>query len=141
MELDYLVVCKKSLKSPKEMILSTYCMKLKLLWDQYADVKSGTKCICDTSVAHLSDENNLMLMQLLMGLSDKYSTVMSNILMTTPLPSVMTTFNLVLQEEYHKYFRVGYDKSSAVSATNKFFKKSKAKNINLKCTIVEVKNI
>lgn len=59
--------------------MSTYYMKLKLLWDQYADIKFGTKCICATSIPYICDENNLKLIQFLMGLNDKYSTVRSNI--------------------------------------------------------------
>lgn len=116
--------------------VSNYYTKLKLLWDQYADVKSGTKCICDASISNISDENNLKLMQFLMGLNDKFAAVRSSILMTVPLPSVMIAFNLVSQEESHKSLssRAVTDKSPVVFVANKFFKKSKAKNLNLKCT-------
>lgn len=56
--------------------------------------------------------------------------------MITPLLSVMTAFNFVSQEESHKSlsFRVGSDKSPIVFDANKTFKKSKAKNLHMKCT-------
>ena len=92
--------------------------------------------MCAASANNLADENNLKLMQFLMGLSEKYSAVRSNILMTTPLPSVMVAFNLVSQEESHKSLSSRSstektEKSPVVFAVNKSFKKSKAKNMNL----------
>lgn len=71
-----------------------------------------------------------------MELNDKYVAIRSNILMTSLLPSVMVTFNLVSQEESHKSLssRIDIEKPSAIFSANKSFKKSKAKNLNLKCT-------
>lgn len=65
-------------------------------------------------------------MQFLMGLNEKYSAVRSNILMTSPLPSIMIAFNLVSQEESHKSIssRVSSEKSeksAAVFAVNEVF--------------------
>lgn len=116
--------------------VSVYYVKLKMLWDQYADVKFGTKCTCAVYEINISDENNLKLMQFLMGLNDKYAVVRSNILMISPLPSVITAFNLVSQEESHRSLSSKHvsDKSSAVFVANKTFKKFKAKNLNLKCS-------
>lgn len=100
-------------------------MKLKLLWDQYAEVKTGARCNCVASVNNLVDENNMKLMQFLMGLNEKYCVVRSNILMTFPLPTVMVAFNLVSQEESHKFLssRSSTEKSPVVFAVNKSFKK------------------
>lgn len=134
----YSIVQEISKTSQGNDSVSVYYMKLKLLWDQYAEVKTGTRCNCSASVNHLADENNLKLMHFLMGLNEKYTAVRSNILMTSLLPSVMTAFNIVSQEESYKSLssRIGsekVDKPSAVFAVNKTFKKSKAKNLNLKC--------
>lgn len=71
-----------------------------------------------------------------MVLNDKFAVVRSNILMNVPLPTVISAFNLVSQKESHKSLssRTGFDKPPIVFATNKTFKKFKAKNSNPKCT-------
>lgn len=78
----------------------------------------------------------MKLMQFLMGLNDKFFAVRSSILMIVPLPSVMTAFNLVSQEESHKSIssRPSVEKSTAVFTANKTFKRYKTKNLNLKYT-------
>lgn len=114
-------------------------MKLNLLWDQYVEVKTGARYNCAASVNNMIDENNLKLMQFLMGPNEKYSAVRSNILMTSPLLTVMIAFNLVSQEEFRKSLNSRVDnekseKSFAIFSANKSFKKSKAKNLNVKCS-------
>lgn len=93
----YSIIQDNSKLTQERESVSSYYMKLKLLWDNYADVKTGSKCACVVFVPNLADENNLKLMQFLMRLNDKCSVVRSNILMTSSLPSIMVAFNLVSQ--------------------------------------------
>lgn len=72
-------------------------------------------------------------MQFLMGFNDYYVSVRRNILMRSPLSFIDTAFNLVSQKESHRSLLSGSDKSLSVFTTKKQFK-SKAKNLNLKCS-------
>lgn len=68
-----------------------------------------------------------------MGLNERYFVVRSNILMI--VPSGMIALNFVSQEKSHKSLnsKVGFDKSLPIFYVNKFLKKFKVKNLNLKC--------
>lgn len=53
--------------------------------------------------------------------------------MRSLLPSINTAFNLISQEESHRSLSAGCDKSVSAFVAKKQFK-SKAKNLNLKCS-------
>lgn len=44
-----------------------------------------TRCVCDVTYYALSDEQNLKLMQFIMGLNECYSAIISNNIMIIPL--------------------------------------------------------
>lgn len=59
-------------------------MKLKLLWDEFATIKTSTTCTCAAAIEVQNDEQNVSLMLFLMGINDCYVVVRSNIVMSSP---------------------------------------------------------
>lgn len=56
-------------------------------------------CVCPIKAKLLKDEEEVRVHQFLMGLSDIYVGVRSNILMMQLLPSLDNTYNILLQDE------------------------------------------
>ena len=84
--------------------LMSYYSKLKQLWEELAnfDVVSGCKCgkcECNVAAQLTKKREEEKLHQFLMGLDDMYRVVRSNILSTSPLPSVSKAYSLICQEE------------------------------------------
>lgn len=63
----------------------------------------------------------MRLMQFLMDLNDVYSVIRSNLLMTSPLPTVMHAYNILCQEESHRSLYIGNDKSADAFIVKKTF--------------------
>lgn len=108
-------------------------MKLKSLMDEYSAIKTYTQCIYAAAIDSASEEQIVCLMQFLMGLNDSYFVIRSNILMTSPLPSVILAYNIVSQEKSHKSLSSASNETVVAFVAKKPFK-SKAKNLNLKCS-------
>ncbi|KAG8378338.1 hypothetical protein BUALT_Bualt08G0127000 [Buddleja alternifolia] len=60
-----------------------------MLWDEYSALIACPPCTCDAFTHSQKHEQNLKLMQFLMGLNEKYFAVRSNIMLRVPLPDVM----------------------------------------------------
>ncbi|KAL4591437.1 hypothetical protein LXL04_004402 [Taraxacum kok-saghyz] len=82
--------------------VSEYFNKLNSLWKDYDALTNLTNCSCEASKSNIGHNQQLKLMQFLMGLDDSYSAIKSNILMQDPLPSVRVAFSIVSREESHK---------------------------------------
>lgn len=87
-------------------------MFLKRLWNEYSALKSATKCSWVVANEIVNEEQNVRLMQFLMGLNYSYYVIRSNMFMASPLPSVMHAYNIMSQEESHKSIVIAFDKST-----------------------------
>ncbi|KAM6562322.1 hypothetical protein CsatB_022320 [Cannabis sativa] len=89
----------------KTMSVAIYFGKLKVLWDELANLqplincKCG-KCTCDVGKQHEKRREDDMLQQFLLGLyPEYYAQIRSNILAQDPLPSLNKAYQQVSQEE------------------------------------------
>jgi hypothetical protein len=81
-------------------LVSAYYTKLKSLWDEltsYSDASYGAQ------------QDQLKLMQFLMGLNEFYSAIRRRILLKNLLPSVRQTYSSVSQKEEKKTSRYTYN--------------------------------
>ncbi|XP_057811805.1 uncharacterized protein LOC131026045 [Salvia miltiorrhiza] len=84
--------------------VGAYFTKLRVLWDEYRDYQPVRWCICENCRCNSSRKWNEFQMQecsmqFLIGLNASYSQIRSQIISTTPFPSLSKIFALVLQEE------------------------------------------
>lgn len=79
--------------------ISAYFSKLKQLWDEFSSLVSLPSCDCDTTRTYAEHDQQLKLLQFLMGLNESYTHVRSQMLMMTPLPSVGQAFSIISHEE------------------------------------------
>ncbi|GAV70145.1 LOW QUALITY PROTEIN: UBN2_3 domain-containing protein, partial [Cephalotus follicularis] len=82
--------------------VSVYNTKLKQLWDEYTSLVTLPSYGCETSKAYLEHDQQQKLLQFLMGLHDSYSSIRSQILLMSPLPSVGQAYSIICQEESHR---------------------------------------
>ncbi|XP_060190781.1 uncharacterized protein LOC132620082 [Lycium barbarum] len=91
---------KKSLAhiSQGSLDIASYFTKIKQLWDELASISihSANKCNC---IGGAKFEEEQRVYQFLMGLYEVYVQVRSNILMMKPLPSIDTTYSILLSDE------------------------------------------
>ncbi|KAH0635829.1 hypothetical protein KY289_035744 [Solanum tuberosum] len=80
-----------------------YYTKIKGLWDELdtLNTKAICSCTCDCGGKEkmVKAQQDERLIQFLMGLSEAYAAVRSNILMISPLPSVNLAYSLLIQDE------------------------------------------
>lgn len=103
---------KRSLASLEQGSLSVgeYYSKIKKLWDEIRVIRDIVECDCGVLsrcaceyVKRVKDqENNEKLIEFLMGLSEEFDVVQSNLLSMDPLPSMNRAFYLVQQVERQK---------------------------------------
>ncbi|KAL2245674.1 UNVERIFIED_CONTAM: hypothetical protein Sindi_2835600 [Sesamum indicum] len=86
------------------MTVSAYFSRLKRLWDELSCLNPLPQCSCGASKA-IDGEDHLM--QFLMGLSDDFDSVRSQILMLEPLPSVSKAYGMVLRMEKQREVHLG----------------------------------
>lgn len=105
----------------KTMSVAIYYGKLKVLWDDLANLQplincNCGKCSCNVGKQHEKRREDDMLQQFLLGLySEYYAQIRSNILAQDPLPSLNKAYQQVSQEEFVRGLaRVQDDPSSAV---------------------------
>ncbi|KAE8728536.1 hypothetical protein F3Y22_tig00004258pilonHSYRG00055 [Hibiscus syriacus] len=82
-----------------ELTVSSYFTRLKLLWDEYHTLIPFTTCECEISQSNLKHMIQQQLFQFLMGLSETYSAIRSQLLWMQPIPSVNQAYSMVIQEE------------------------------------------
>nr|XP_017256544.1 PREDICTED: uncharacterized protein LOC108226104 [Daucus carota subsp. sativus] len=89
--------------------VSSFFTEIRTLWDALADASPPVRCICTKctcNVNHrlLQKQQEHRLVQFMMKLSDKFSTIRGNVLMQQQqqLPTVSQAFRLFSQEERHQ---------------------------------------
>ncbi|XP_071712853.1 uncharacterized protein [Rutidosis leptorrhynchoides] len=115
--------------------LYEYYHKLNTLWKQYDAMVSSPDCTCgavacscEAGTSHKEHKKMMKLMQFLMGLSDEYTTVRSNILLRDSVLDVKEAYAIISREESHKGISVdktGKTQASAfVAQSNNTFNKA-----------------
>lgn len=88
--------------SQETLDITTYCTKMKRLWEELSTLHVKTQCSCSYTCRAKESvfkvEQDRRLIQYLMGLSEVY-TARSNILMMNPLSSLAQTFLLLVQDK------------------------------------------
>ncbi|KAL8110835.1 hypothetical protein AgCh_026541 [Apium graveolens] len=79
------------------MNVSAYFTKLKGLWHELDTFR--TPPTCNQMKVHNEQKEEDRMMQFIMGLSNTYNVVRSNILMMSPLPNIHQAYSLVFQDE------------------------------------------
>nr|XP_017256623.1 PREDICTED: uncharacterized protein LOC108226191 [Daucus carota subsp. sativus] len=89
--------------------VSSFFTEIRTLWDALADASPPVRCICTKctcNVNHrlLQKQQEHRLVQFMMKLSDKFSTIRGNVLMQQQqqLPTVSQAFRIFSQEERHQ---------------------------------------
>ncbi|XP_043721176.1 uncharacterized protein LOC122668706 [Telopea speciosissima] len=82
--------------------LAVYYTRLKVLWDELSSYISVPSCSCGAQSQLHSAAQTERVYHLLMGLSDSYAAIRSQILTMDPLPDVHRAYYLILQEEQQR---------------------------------------
>lgn len=79
-------------------LISDYYHKLTSMWRQFDSLSELPKCICNAADVTSKFNQNIRLMQFLMGLDYVYQLVRTSILTKEPLPSVKADFAIISSE-------------------------------------------
>ena len=83
--------------------VSSYFTKFKTLWDEFVNNQPFTVCNCacvyGSKSSQLDAQHKEHVFCFLMGLNDSYGTLIGQILLIEPFPSLSKVFSLILQEE------------------------------------------
>ncbi|KAL0401324.1 UNVERIFIED_CONTAM: hypothetical protein Slati_4162300 [Sesamum latifolium] len=90
--------------SQGNLSITAYYTNLKQYWDELVCLKppamcSCGLCICGSNKSKMEEIEENQLMQFLMGLSEPYDSIRSQILVLDPLPSVNKAYSMVLRVE------------------------------------------
>ncbi|KAK4386184.1 hypothetical protein Sango_2489000 [Sesamum angolense] len=85
--------------SQENMSVAVYFTKLKKLWDELASLDPIPSCSCGASKKISEKIASNQLMQFLMGLSNAYDHVRSQVLLMDPLPTVGKAYSMFLRVE------------------------------------------
>lgn len=77
----------------------SYFTKLSKIWDELRAIQNILACSYASSVSINKFLEDQKLIQMLMGLNDSYKVLRGQILMMKPLPTISTTYSMILQEE------------------------------------------
>ena len=83
--------------------MSSYFTKFKTLWDEFVNNQPFTicncSCVCGSKSSQLDAQHKEHAFRFLMGLNDSYGTLIGQILLIEPFPSLSKVCSLILQEE------------------------------------------
>ncbi|XP_070020424.1 uncharacterized protein LOC142180931 [Nicotiana tabacum] len=79
--------------------VTTYYSRMSDLWNELDVLAPKYLCDCEESKLSLELQEQIRLLQFLMGLNESYSNVKSNVLMRRPVVSVNEAYAIVIQEE------------------------------------------
>ncbi|XP_073224886.1 uncharacterized protein [Cicer arietinum] len=88
-----------------ERSLSAYFMDMKIIWDEFDDLRPTPSCTCSTpcscklSSVVCTYKHDEYVICFLKGLNDSYQYVRSQILLMDPLPSITKVYSLVIQQD------------------------------------------
>ncbi|KAL0319642.1 UNVERIFIED_CONTAM: hypothetical protein Sradi_5225700, partial [Sesamum radiatum] len=93
--------------------VTTYYTNLKQYWDELICLKppamcSCGQCVCDSNRVKQEEIEENHLMQFLMGLSEPYDNIRSQILVLDPLPSVNKAYSMILRVERQRRVNMEY---------------------------------
>ncbi|KAL0355447.1 UNVERIFIED_CONTAM: hypothetical protein Sradi_3991600 [Sesamum radiatum] len=116
--------------SQGNLSVTAYYTKLKQYWDELVCLKppamcSCGRCICDSNKAKTEEIEENQLMQFLMGLSEPYDSIRSQILVLNSFPSVNKAYSMVLRVERQRRVNLEYadvGDNSAMSTRNTEYK-------------------
>jgi Reverse transcriptase (RNA-dependent DNA polymerase)/gag-polypeptide of LTR copia-type/Integrase core domain/GAG-pre-integrase domain/Retrotransposon gag protein len=77
--------------------------KLKGLWDELSTYTNVPRCTCGAAKVFTIELEKEKIHQFLMGLSDNFSTIRTQILATEPLPNLSRVYALVCQDEKQRH--------------------------------------
>ncbi|XP_071728760.1 uncharacterized protein [Rutidosis leptorrhynchoides] len=117
------------------MTVSAYYTKLRGIWDEIQSVSPSPLCTCNLCTCNLGKSLNDMrdkekLYDFLIGLNEEYSSIRSQILSISPLPSLVTAFHMVNQDEQQKKIGTNRVTNMESSAFQTFGKKQQGKGNN-----------
>ncbi|XP_009588812.1 uncharacterized protein [Nicotiana tomentosiformis] len=88
----------------------TYFTKMKGLWDELDTLNTFSACVCvcdcGAKAKSIKAHQDERLLQFLMGLNETFIGVRSNILLSSPLPSIGQAYSLVVQDEKQREIHV-----------------------------------
>ncbi|KAK1433710.1 hypothetical protein QVD17_10625 [Tagetes erecta] len=113
--------------------ISDYYHKLNCMWRQYDTLVNLPKCTCAAANELTKFNQQIKLMQFLMGLDDVYQPLRTQILSKDPLPTVKNAFALISNEESHRSLN-SKPQVAAFAAKGPDPKRKQQKREPLKCT-------
>ncbi|KAJ0514308.1 putative retrotransposon gag domain, retrotransposon Copia-like protein [Helianthus annuus] len=105
--------------------ISDYYHKLNSLWKQFDTLACLPTCTCSASKSVSDFNQNIKLMQFLMGLDEVYQPIRSNLLTRDPLPTVKSAFAIISSEESHRTIQSGKSQPTAFATKVNEYKKKK----------------
>nr|XP_017233396.1 PREDICTED: uncharacterized protein LOC108207464 [Daucus carota subsp. sativus] len=87
--------------------VSQFFTEMRTLWDALSDADPLPACECGKCTCHVTEkvqtqQQKHRIIQFMMKLGDKFSTIRGNVLMQQPLPKLPAVFRLFEQEEKHQ---------------------------------------
>ncbi|XP_057247391.1 uncharacterized protein LOC130589816 [Beta vulgaris subsp. vulgaris] len=84
--------------------IAEFFTKIKVIWEQISSTSPLPCCTCNGCSCELTKkfqktQHDERLIQFLMKLDGRHAAVRTNILMMTPLPSISTAYNLLVQDQ------------------------------------------
>ncbi|XP_071739001.1 uncharacterized protein [Rutidosis leptorrhynchoides] len=109
------------------MSISAYYTKLRGVWDEIQSVTIMPTCSCNLCTCDIGKAIGIMrdkerLYDFLMGLNEEYNAIRTQILSSTPIPSVGAAFHLVSQDEQQRMIgnsRNNNTEASAIQVTGR----------------------
>jgi len=110
--------------SPGDANIASYYTQAKKIWDEFATVDNMPRCTCgkcecgiSTTLAKYPQKHNMI--HFCIGLNDSYISVRGSLLMMSPLPSLVQTYSLLIQEERQRQVNsAGHFLSDSASSLN-----------------------
>ncbi|KAK1429347.1 hypothetical protein QVD17_11555 [Tagetes erecta] len=116
-------------------LISDYYHKLNCMWRQYDTLINLPKCTCAAANELTKFNQQIKLMQFLMGLDDVYQPLRTQILSKEPLPTVKNAFALISNEESHRSLNsLNKTQATVFAAKGPDLKKKPQKREPFKCT-------
>ncbi|CAN1767205.1 Retrovirus-related Pol polyprotein from transposon RE2 [Linum perenne] len=98
-----------------ELSVTAYYTRFKLLWDEYVALRPlpicscTPRCSCDVFSKMQGFMTSEQMIHFLRGLNGAFGSVRSQILRTTPLPTINQAFSMIIQEERELGFGISVD--------------------------------
>ena len=101
--------------SQHTMSMTSYYIKLKVLWDEIELYRSPI--VCNQTKEHQIEKEEVKLMQFLMGLNDSFKKIRSNIFIMNPLPNFWQAYSLIVQEETQQQMNLDIGENFSITTS------------------------